>query len=181
MKSEEFGRRFFEKRAKIWDEKYIPKGAEELSRILIQKAGIKKGDFVLDLATGTAFQAIQIAQHVGEEGRVLGIDASEVMLKEAEKKIKGLGLERIIAIQKANADDIPLDDDSVDGVICGFSFYYFSDKVKVAGEMKRVASENDFKDIFQNVGFRDVHTFSFYPTYKGPLPFIPVMIMEGTK
>ena len=64
----EHAEKFFNRRAGFWDVKYIPKNAEELSRILIQKAEIKEGEQVLDLATGTGFQAVQITFTVGRRG-----------------------------------------------------------------------------------------------------------------
>jgi ubiquinone/menaquinone biosynthesis C-methylase UbiE len=98
---------YFKQRAELYDAKYIPRGAEELSRIMIQKAGIKEGDFVLDFATGTGFQAVQIAYSVGEKGRVLGLDISNEMLREAEIKIRRLGLDSVIKLEKMVSKNFP--------------------------------------------------------------------------
>jgi len=43
---------------------------------------------ILDVATGTGALAIALAQAVGNEGRVMGIDLSEGMLARAESNIK---------------------------------------------------------------------------------------------
>jgi demethylmenaquinone methyltransferase/2-methoxy-6-polyprenyl-1,4-benzoquinol methylase len=130
--------RYFKQRAELYDVKYIPRGAEELSRIMIQKAEIKEGDFVLDFATGTGFQAVQIAYAVGERGKVLGLDISDEMLREAETKTKRLGLDNIIKLKKILSENIPLEDNSVDAVICGFGYHHFPDPYRVAAEMCRV-------------------------------------------
>jgi len=129
---------YFKQRAELYDAKYIPKDAEELSRILIQKADIKEGDCVLDFATGTGFQAVQIAYTVGEKGKVLGLDVSDEMLREAETKIKRLGLDNIIKLKKILSQNIPLEDNSVDAVICGFAYHHFPDPYRVTAEMCRV-------------------------------------------
>lgn len=134
----EHAQKYFKERAELYDVKYIPKGAEELSRLLIQKAGIKKGDFVLDFATGTGFQAVQIAYVVGEAGRVLGLDISEEMLREAEIKIKRLGLDNVIRLKRIRSETVPLEDNSVDAVICGFAYHHFSNPSRVTAEMFRV-------------------------------------------
>lgn len=130
--------KYFKQRAGLYDVKYIPKGAEELSRILIQKAEIKEGDFVLDFATGTGFQAVQIAHAVGEKGRVLGLDISEEMLREAEVKIKKFGLDNIIELKWMQSGIIPLENNSVDAVICGFAYHHFQDPYRITSEMFRV-------------------------------------------
>jgi len=130
--------KYFKQRAELYDVKYIPKGAEKLSRIMIQKAEIKKGDFVLDFATGTGFQAVQIAYVVGEKGRVLGLDISDAMLREAEVKIKRLGLDNVIKLKRAQSENISLEDNSVDAIICGFAYHHFPDPCRVTAEMFRV-------------------------------------------
>jgi ubiquinone/menaquinone biosynthesis C-methylase UbiE len=209
--------KYFKLRADLYDVKYIPKGAEELSRILIQKADIKEGDFVLDFATGTGFQAVQIAYAVGEKGSVLGLDISDEMLREAETKIKRLGLDNIIKLKKILSENIPLEDNSVDAIICGFSYHHFSDPYRVTSEMRRVLkpgkkavsvdgcrpehsfkkfiadlsvkisdrtwrmrfyTEKEFKEFFEESGFEEVHTWSFYQTHSLLCPFV---MIEGTK
>jgi ubiquinone/menaquinone biosynthesis C-methylase UbiE len=130
--------RYFKQRAELYDVKYIPRGAEELSRIMIQKAEIKEGDFVLDFATGTGFQAVQIAYSVGEKGRVLGLDVSNEMLREAEIKIRRLGLDSIIKLKKMLSRNFPIEDSPVDAIICGFAYHHFPDPYEVTAEMFRV-------------------------------------------
>jgi ubiquinone/menaquinone biosynthesis C-methylase UbiE len=134
----EHAQKYFKQRAELYDVKYVPKGAEELSRILIQKAGIREGDFVLDFATGTGFQAVQIAYAVGERGRVLGLDISQEMLARAETKMEKLGLDKVVKLKMMESERIPLGDDSVDAVICGFACHHFSDPYGMTAEMFRV-------------------------------------------
>lgn len=86
MSLKEHAKRHFEERAELWDETWIPKGAEELSRILIQKADIKEGCFVLDAAAGTGFQSVQIAYAIGKRGKVVGIDVSKSMLRKRKRR-----------------------------------------------------------------------------------------------
>ena len=138
----EHAKKYFDERAALYDIKYIPKDAEELSRILIQKARIKEGDFVLDFATGTGFQAVQIAYAVGENGKILGLDISEEMLHKAQVKVKTLNLDGIIKLKKIQSETIPLEDNSVDAVICGFAYHHFPNPYKVTSEFLRVLKPN---------------------------------------
>jgi len=134
----EHAEEFFNRRAGFWDVKDIPKNAGELSRILIQKAEIKEGEKVLDLATGTGFQAVQITFTVGRRGKVYGTDISVGMLKEAKEKIKKLGLKEIIELCRADAENLPFKNNLMDAVICGFSYHHFPNPYKVAEEIYRV-------------------------------------------
>ena len=138
MSLKEHAKNFFGRRAEFWDVQYIPTNAQELSRIIIDKAGIKDGDCVLDLATGTGFQAVQIAYAVGRKGKVIGVDLSQSMLREAKKKVKKLGLESIIELCKADSENIPLKDNSVDAMICGFAYHHFPYPYTTAEESFRV-------------------------------------------
>ena len=54
-----------------------------LTNDLIQRAGPKKGDRVLDLACGTGMVARSVAPMVGPQGRVAGLDISSSKLEAA--------------------------------------------------------------------------------------------------
>jgi demethylmenaquinone methyltransferase/2-methoxy-6-polyprenyl-1,4-benzoquinol methylase len=54
--------------------------------VVVRASGVKPGDRVLDLACGTGTLTRALAKKVGPDGRVLGIDFSKEMLREAEKK-----------------------------------------------------------------------------------------------
>lgn len=138
MGLKEHAKNYFDRRAEFWDVQFIPRNAQELSRIIIQKAGIKDGNCVLDLATGTGFQAVQIAYAVRRKRMVFGVDLSKSMLREAKKKIKKLGLESIIELCEADSENIPLNDNSVDAVICGFAYHHFPNSYRTAKEIFRV-------------------------------------------
>ncbi|GET41176.1 putative methyltransferase [Microseira wollei NIES-4236] len=58
---------------------------------LLDLVGLKKGQKVLDVATGTGIIAIAAAQIVGSEGKVIGIDFSSGMLNQARQKIEEIG------------------------------------------------------------------------------------------
>ena len=57
--------------------------------LLLRAAGIGPGMRVLDLGTGPGHVAFLVAELVGPEGSVLGIDQSEVLLEIAESRHGG--------------------------------------------------------------------------------------------
>ncbi|MFB2770579.1 class I SAM-dependent methyltransferase [Pelatocladus sp. BLCC-F211] len=93
---------------------------------LLELVKLKQGQKVLDMATGTGIIAISAAQIVGSEGKVIGVDFSSVMLKQAQHKIDELGLQNIELIA-ADAEYIDFDDESFDVIICSTAIVYFTD------------------------------------------------------
>jgi len=53
---------------------------------LVDLVPLKRGDSVLDIATGTGYVAFQAAKAVGSSGAVLGIDISGTMLRQVRRR-----------------------------------------------------------------------------------------------
>lgn len=58
---------------------------------MVDLAGLKPGESVLDVGCGTGTLAITAKQRVGPKGRVCGIDASPEIIKRARKKATKAG------------------------------------------------------------------------------------------
>jgi ubiquinone/menaquinone biosynthesis C-methylase UbiE len=69
--------------------------AAPVTDAMIQRAGIRAGMRVLDVACGTGHPAIPIAQVVGPTGSVLATDFAEPMVAIAREKAKAAGLSNI--------------------------------------------------------------------------------------
>lgn len=93
---------------------------------ILELVRFEKGQKILDLATGTGLIAISAAQIVGNQGKVIGVDFSSVMLQQAEQKIDELGLENIELIE-ADAEYIDFESESFDVIICSTALVYFKD------------------------------------------------------
>ena len=94
------------------------------------KAGLKRGERVLDVATGTGKLALELARAVGEGGRVVGVDFCEKMIRKADNKKVGLVL--------ADAQSLPFPDDTFDCATVGFGLRNITDVKKSLQEMARV-------------------------------------------
>lgn len=88
-----------------------------LAHRLIQYAGIQRGQKILDLATGTGLVAMEAAQLVGSEGKVVGVDISNGLLEQAKRKARAAGLSNIELIE-ADAEALEFPNDSFDRVLC---------------------------------------------------------------
>jgi len=93
---------------------------------LVEHARITRGQHVLDIATGTAMAAIEAAQLVGSEGRVVGVDISTGMLEQARRKVEAFGLSNI-QFQLADAEALDFPENSFDVVLCSSAFIWMSD------------------------------------------------------
>ncbi|WP_413161162.1 class I SAM-dependent methyltransferase [Capilliphycus salinus ALCB114379] len=87
---------------------------------------LQPGQRVLDLATGTAIIAIAVSPQVGDEGDVIGVDFSAVMLDQARQKIANAGLNNIQLIE-ADAEKIDFPDCYFDGIFCSSAIVLFPD------------------------------------------------------
>jgi SAM-dependent methyltransferase len=74
---------------------------------------------------------------VGEEGRLISSDFSPEMVEVARRRAAELGLGNV-EHRVIDAEEIPLDDDSVDGVLCRFGFMLMPDPEAALAETRRV-------------------------------------------
>lgn len=82
---------------------------------IVEAADVRPGQQVLDIACGTGTLAELLASCAGPEGRVVGVDMSEHMLKLARRKVEAAGLlSAQINFIRANAEELPFDDASFD-------------------------------------------------------------------
>ncbi|MFF2752683.1 demethylmenaquinone methyltransferase [Psychrobacillus sp. NPDC058041] len=130
---------------------------------------VKRGSKALDVCCGTADWTIALADVIGSNGKVIGLDFSQNMLNVGREKVKNISQ---IELVQGNAMELPFEDNSFDYVTIGFGLRNVPDYKQVLEEMKRVAkpggmvvcletSQPDSK-LF-NVGFR------FYFRYIMPL------------
>jgi len=91
---------------------------------------------ILDIATGTGDFAIAATKIGG--AKIIGIDISEGMLDVGRKKIARKNLTDFIELQKADSENLPLENDSFDAAIVGFGVRNFENLKKGLTEILRV-------------------------------------------
>ena len=118
-------------------------------REMVRWAGVKPGEKILDVCTGTGDIAIRFAQsddcpsgQTDGLGKVVGIDLSDQMLYLAHKKIKKTGFDRKIKLLKADALNLPFMDNSFDVACIGFGLRNLSDRRRGISEMVRILKDN---------------------------------------
>lgn len=97
----------------------------QLAHRLIEYAGIHSGQKILDIATGTGLVAIEAAQLVGSEGRVVGVDISAGMLNQARQTIEAAGLNNI-EVYQVDAEALNFADNSFNVILCCSALIYLT-------------------------------------------------------
>ena len=141
---------------------------------LLQNKGIKT---MLDIATGTGDFAIE-ALKINPE-KIVGVDISEGMLSFGQEKIKKMGLEKTIQLQKGDSEKLPFSDNSFDAVIVSFGVRNFENLQKGLTDMFRVTKPGGYCLILEFSNPRKFPMKQLYTFYsKYCLPFLGKMISK---
>ena len=106
-------------------------------RRLIEMAGLGKGMWVLDVATGPGEPALTIARRVGPRGLVLGVDFSPVMIRRARGRAKRAGVGHA-HFREMDAERLALDAMTFDRAFCRFGLMLMPNAERALAEMRRV-------------------------------------------
>lgn len=125
---------------------------------------------ILDVATGTADVAIQLAAL--KPDKITGIDISAEMLHVGQLKLKEKKLDTLISLQQADAENLPFTDNKFDAITVAFGVRNFEDLEKGLKELHRVLKKDGMLVVLEFskpriTPFRQM--FHFYFTYICPL------------
>lgn len=107
------------------------------ARRLVELAEIENGETILDVATGTGAAAIAISPLVGANGRVIGIDLAQDMLKVAQHNITATNITNI-ELQLGDGENLSFNSNSFDKVICASGIFFFPDMLAGLRDWLRV-------------------------------------------
>jgi ubiquinone/menaquinone biosynthesis C-methylase UbiE len=113
-----------------------PGMAEEV-RIARLFLGLSHGDRVLDVACGPANFSRAFARAAGDDGLVVGIDASPTMLSRGAEDTQKAGIDNL-ALIRGDATALPFEDSTFDCVCCFAALHLFADPFDALDEMRRV-------------------------------------------
>ena len=105
-----------------------------VAEVLLDRAAARAGEFVLDIGCGWGGLAADLARRVAPEGRVLGLDVSEVMLARARELLpQGLPLE----LARGDATVYPFEPGRADLLFSRFGVMFFADPARAFANMRR--------------------------------------------
>ncbi len=122
--------------AGTYDEIYLPRIFIPWARLLLERAALRPGDAVLDVATGPGTVARIAAEQVGPQGRVVGTDFSEAMIAIARAK-PPLARAATVEYRVSPAAPLEVDDEAFDVVTCQQGLQFFPDRAAAIKEMYR--------------------------------------------
>lgn len=129
--------------ASNWDQEreYIHSATRPVNERLVERLDPSPGDTLLDLAAGTGDTGFLAAAKVGEEGKLITTDFAPPMVDAARRVGSELGLDNV-EYRVLDAEQMDLDDSSVDGVICRFGYMLMADPAAALAETRRVLRDD---------------------------------------
>ena len=106
----------------------------------INYSEVRQGDVCVDLGSGRGSDVLRLAEDVGSEGFVYGIDISDGMIQKAKSTAVRLGVSNVDFIQSP-LENIKLGDSVANLVISNCTINHASDKQKVWNEVFRILKE----------------------------------------
>lgn len=96
----------------------------------VRRAGLdllnaQAGEKILEVGCGTGHSLVRLANEVGPQGRVLGLDLSDKMLAEAKATVLRADRGDRVRLRRGDAARLPYADGSVDAVFMSFTLELF--------------------------------------------------------
>ncbi len=118
--------------AELYEERFVPALFAHWVDAVVDAAGVRAGQDVLDVACGTGVVTRRAAERVGPTGHVTGLDLNPAMLAVASRIAPDL------TWQQGDVVALPFDDDSFDVLTCQSAVMFFPDLTGALREMSRV-------------------------------------------
>jgi len=107
-------------------------------RLTVERAGVRPGHSVLDIAGGTGDLTLKFSRLVGPRGRVVLADINESMLRVGRDKLLDRGVGGNVEYVQANAECLPFPDNTFDCITIAFGLRNVTDKDAALRSMARV-------------------------------------------
>lgn len=118
--------------AEVYAEFFVPALFAQWTDPMLEAAGVRPGQRILDVACGTGVLTAAAAERNGAPRSVVGLDINDGMLDVARRSAPD------IEWRLAPAEALPLEDERFDAVLCQFGLMFFDDRVAALKEAARV-------------------------------------------
>ncbi len=140
-------------------------------RYTIDRAAVKPGNIVLDLAGGTGDLALEFSRKVGKEGQVVLADINAAMLEQGRRRLIDAGVSGNVTIAQVDAQSLPFESGTFDCITMAFGLRNVKDKDAALASMFRVLKPGGKAMILEfsepNKAIKpayDVYSFKVLPT-----------------
>ena len=123
--------------AEAWADAYqlIDRQLSPLGLRAIEALGLGSGDIVLDIGCGAGQTLLQLAEKVGADGRVIGVDIAPQLLEIAKQRTQSLSQ---VSLIQADAQHLDFPSQSVDAVFSRFGVMSFNDPTAAFANFRRI-------------------------------------------
>lgn len=105
-------------------------------RLMFERISLRSGEAVLDIGCGLGSDLLEIGKLVGPAGRLVGLDASGVMIAEARRRAADLGV--CVTFDVGDAQALPFPDNTFDLCRAARLLEHLPDATRSLMEMVRV-------------------------------------------
>lgn len=113
----------------------IDAAGKDLCARLVQMAGVKPGDRVIDLATGAGEPALTACRAAGARGFVLGVDSAPDMLAFARERADSLGVKNV-SFRDGDIENLDPALKDFDAALCRWGLMFVSDLERTLARIK---------------------------------------------
>jgi demethylmenaquinone methyltransferase/2-methoxy-6-polyprenyl-1,4-benzoquinol methylase len=106
-------------------------------RIVVDMAGIRPGQQILDLAGGTGDLTRLMAARAGKQGGIVLSDINAAMIRNGRARLLDHGVAGNVDFVQANAEQLPFADNRFDAITIAFGLRNVTDKQAALGAMYR--------------------------------------------
>src|SRR5699024_7126958 len=133
---------------------------------VMKRMDVAKGASALDVCCGTGDWSFALANEVGSEGNVVGLDFSQNMLSVAKDKLNATESNIPLQFIQGNAMELPYEENTFDYVTIGFGLRNVPDYMTVLKEMHRVLKPGGKAVCLETsqptlIGYRQLYYFYF--------------------
>ncbi len=128
-------------------------GGAATTRRTLELAGLRRGERLLDVASGSGASALLATTEF--EAEVVGVEYGEEAVEAAGEAAALAGHDSTVSFLRGDAESLPVEDESFDVVICECSLCTFPDKVRAVAEFRRVLRQGGrlgLSDVFVEGG-----------------------------
>jgi ubiquinone/menaquinone biosynthesis C-methylase UbiE len=98
---------------------------KEFRQIGLQKLNLQPDEFALDIGFGTGQAVLSMAEAVGFQGKVYGVDISEKMTQKTQDRVDRSGLGHRVELVCSDGANLPLGEKFFDAVFMSFTLELF--------------------------------------------------------
>lgn len=120
----------------IYERYIVPAFSGAWAADMVERASLKDGESVLDVACGTGIVARRAYEVMGGRVHLTGVDVNETVLEKGRDICTRNGIP--ISFYQGSAGALPFDDNSADVVLCQQGLQYFPDPAKALADIHRI-------------------------------------------